>query len=311
MQVHHYSEHLPQFHNAVITIGTFDGVHLGHQQIIRQIRSVAKQFEGESVIITFHPHPRKVVHGEKLAIELLNSLEERIQLLDGQGVDHLVIVPFTQSFSQMEAREYVREFLFSRFQPKCIIIGFDHRFGKNKTGDYHLLTMIGSELGFEVLEIPAHIQQAASVSSTRIRQMLKDGHLEEANKHLGYAYGLTGKVITGDQKGRTIGYPTANLEITDQEKLIPSEGVYAVELEISGIPGNYKGMMNIGYRPTVGGQKRSIEVNIFDFNTEIYGRTIQLHLHYYLRKEIKFNSLEQLKAQLEKDKRKTIALLQG
>lgn len=300
MQVHRDIDRLPSFRNAVVTIGTFDGVHLGHQQIIRQLKAEASEINGETVIITFHPHPRKVVR-EKGEVSLLNTMDEKISLMASHGLDHLVIVPFTPDFASMDARAYVSEFLVARFHPAVLIIGYDHRFGNNRAGNYELLEELAPAYGFRVREIPEHVLHTVTVSSTRIRKDLSEGKLEEANENLGYPYLLSGKVVEGDKRGRTIGFPTANLEVEDPGKLIPAYGVYAVTLSISGRPNAYRGMMNIGVRPTVDGKRRTIEVNIFNFTDMIYGETISLKIHAYLRAEKKFGSLEELKAQLSAD----------
>lgn len=303
MQVHRNLEELPKFRRAVVTIGTFDGVHLGHQQIIRQMKAEALLTDGETVIITFYPHPRSVIRGrDKGEILLLNSLEEKIDLLAKHGVDHLVVVPFTEAFAAMDARTYVSDFLVNRFHPAVLIIGYDHRFGNNRSGDYKLLEQLGPDFGFRVIEIPEHVLHTVTISSTRIRQALLAGQLEEANENLGYAYQLSGTVVEGNKRGRTIGFPTANLDPEDPKKLIPADGVYAVTLTIRGRKGVYKGMMNIGYRPTVDGKTRTIEVNIFHFSEMIYGEVLEVTMCKHLRSEQKFASLEALKAQLAADR---------
>lgn len=299
---------LPEFRNAVITIGTFDGVHLGHKQIIAQLRAEAARINGETVIITFHPHPRKIVSSVPGDIKLLNTLNEKIILLTEAGVDHLVVVPFDHRFSNQPAEAYIHDFLYRYFKPHTIIIGYDHRFGKGREGDYRLLEAHGKELGFAVKEIPEQLQNEIVVSSTRIRHAISNNEIETANAFLGYPYFFEGLVVEGNKLGRTIGYPTANLHIASEEKLIPGDGVYAVKVNLHNpgdptAPASYlKGMMNIGLRPTIGGKKRVIEVNIFDFDADIYGQTLQVHLLHYLRGEVKFNGLDELKAQLKKDK---------
>ena len=308
MQVHSNIDQLPSFRNGVVTIGTFDGVHLGHQQIIRQLKAEAAVIDGETVIITFHPHPRKVVKGQQ-DVQLLNTLNEKISLLEAHGINHLVVVPFTPSFASLSARDYVKNFLVTMFKPKALIIGYDHRFGKDRSGNFELLEELAPQFGFQVIEIPEHVLHTVTISSTRIRNALKDGQLEEANENLGYPYKLSGLVIEGDKRGRTIGFPTANLKITDPEKLVPADGVYAVTLEITGKENPYRGMMNIGYRPTVDGKKRTIEVNIFNFNDMIYGETLHINLHNYLREEKKFGSLEEVKAQLAADQMNALQML--
>jgi riboflavin kinase/FMN adenylyltransferase len=309
MLVHRNTDNLPAFRNAVVTIGTFDGVHLGHQQIIRQLKSEAVENGGETVIITFHPHPRKIVPGKPEGIALLNTMEEKIRLLDSHGVDHLVIVPFTAEFSTLTAQQYVTEFLVEKFHPSILIIGYDHRFGQGRGGNYELLEEMAPVNGFVVKEIPEHILNTVTISSTRIRTDLKEGKLAEANQFLGYSYPLSGTVIEGDKRGRTIGFPTANIRISDVEKLVPADGVYAVTLSIGEKQNIYRGMMNIGFRPTVGGTRRSVEVHILNFSEDIYGADLHLKLHHYVRREKKFASLDELKAQLAADREEVIRLL--
>ena len=295
MNLHQDIEHLPQFKNAVVTIGTFDGVHLGHQKIIEQLKSEAKRIGGETVIITFHPHPRKIVHTGK-EVKLITTIEERIELLSSAGIDHLLIVPFTQGFSELEPREYVETFLKRRCNPSVVIIGYDHKFGRERKGDYKLLEEYSARGFFTLKEIPQHVIKNSTVSSTRIRDYLLNGEIENANSLLGYEFNFEGIVVKGDQRGRTIGFPTANVELTNEEKITPGNGVYAV-----GINNDLKGMMNIGVRPTVDGTKRTIEVNIFNFSEDIYGRKIRVYVKGFLRGEKKFSGIEELKAQLEKD----------
>ena len=305
MQVHTDIQNLPVFRNAVVTIGTFDGVHSGHQQIIAQLKQEAVLLGGETVIITFHPHPRKIVTHKNIFI--LNTLREKTELLEDKGIDHLVVVPFDEKFSQQTAEEYVDHFLFQKFHPHTVIIGYDHRFGKGRQGDYHLLEDYGKKLGFIVKEIPEHVLNSVTVSSTRIREALLNSDIKTANNYLGYDYFFEGTVIEGNKLGRTLGFPTANLEIEAPEKLIPGNGVYAVIAAIA--QSTYKAMMNIGVRPTVDGTKRVIEVNIFDFNEDIYGKTIRVYVKHYLRGETKFNGLDELKNQLSKDKESALSVL--
>ena len=300
MIVHKDLDRLPSFSNAVITIGTFDGVHTGHQKIIQQLKEEAKKINGETVIITFHPHPRKIVGTKE--IKLINKLDEKIELLADKKIDHLVIIPFTEVFSQQSAEEYVHDFLVKKFHPHTLIIGYDHRFGKNREGDYHLLEKLSDEGKYILLEIPVHILNEVSVSSTGIREAISNGDIITANKLLGYDFFFEGKVIEGSRLGRTIGYPTANLKIEDEEKLLPGDGVYAVRLSIDEINHSLKGMMNIGFRPTVDGKRKTIEVNIFDFDEDIYGKKLRVFVKKYLRSEQKFSGLDALKEQLAKDK---------
>ncbi len=294
---------LPLFNKAVVTIGTFDGVHLGHRQIIKQLKEEAAGIGGETVIITFHPHPRKIVSSVPGDVKLLNTLNEKIALLEAAGIDHLVVVPFDHAFSNQTATQYIEDFLYRYFKPHTVIIGYDHRFGKGREGDYRLLEQAGHKWGFIVKEISEQLLHEVVVSSTKIRHALTDSDIVTANEFLGYAYFFEGLVIEGNKLGRTIGYPTANLHISSEEKLIPGNGVYAVEVVRGKGKGvRDKGMMNIGVRPTVDGKKKVIEVNIFDFDEEIYGETIQIHVHHYLRGEVKFDGLDALKEQLRKDK---------
>lgn len=305
MQVHTNINQLPVFRNAVITIGTFDGVHTGHQQIIAQLKREADAINGETVIVTFHPHPRKVVAHKEVFI--INTLEEKTELLRQRGIDHLVVVPFDESFAQQTAVEYIEHFLWQKLHPYTVIIGYDHRFGKNRQGDYHLLEDYGKQLGFIVKEIPEHVLNDITVSSTKIREAVLNSDVATANNYLGYDYFFEGLVIEGNKLGRTLGYPTANLQVEHAEKLIPGNSVYAVIVALGN--SSYKGMMNIGVRPTVDGKKRVIEVNIFDFNHDIYGKTLRVYLKHYLRGEVKFNGLDELKNQLSLDKITALKLL--
>lgn len=302
---------LPEFEKAVVTIGTFDGVHRGHRQIISQLKAEALSIGGETVIITFHPHPRKIISSVPGDIKLLNTLAEKISLLDAAGIDHLVVVPFDHVFANQTADQYINDFLYTYFKPHTVIIGYDHRFGKGRIGDFSLLENYGHQLGFVVKEISEQLINEVAVSSTRIRHALLDNDISAANEFLGYPYFLEGIVIEGDKLGRTIGYPTANLHIASEEKLVPGNGVYAVKVVTRSSSGQqlYGGMMNIGIRPTVGGKKRVIEVNIFDFDEDIYGQVLQVHLLEYLRGEEKFTGLEALKKQLAKDKVTALSIL--
>lgn len=303
---------LPEFKRAVVTIGTFDGVHMGHRKIIAQLKEEAARIDGETVLITFHPHPRKIVSSVPGDIKLLTTLNEKISLLEETGIDHLVVVPFDHQFANRTAEQYVKDFLYTYFKPHTVIIGYDHRFGKGREGNYQVMKEYGKSLGFEVKEISEQIINEIVISSTRIRHALKNNDIDTANQFLGYPYFFEGVVIEGNKLGRTIGYPTANLHISSEDKLIPGNGVYAVTVknEKSGV-NSYKGMMNIGLRPTVDGKKKVIEVNIFDFDQDIYGQTLQVHLQHYLRGEVKFNGLEELKEQLRKDKLDAVARLAG
>lgn len=312
MQVHKHIDKLPKFRNAVVTIGTFDGVHTGHRIITQQLTEKAAAIGGESVIITFNPHPRRIVGNRISEIRLINTIEEKIELLEKQGIDHLVIVPFTQAFAEQTALEYVEKFLVAHFHPRCLVIGYDHRFGKNREGNYQLLEALKGKHGYELVEIPAKLLNDNAISSTRIRASIINSQIEAANSYLGYAYFFEGTVIEGNKLGRTIGYPTANLRMNDSEKLMPGNGVYAVRVKRIQQHGDWmKGMMNIGVRPTVDGTRQTIEINIFDFDADIYGETLRIEVIGHLRAEQKFSGLDSLKAQLQKDKESSLLLLKA
>jgi riboflavin kinase/FMN adenylyltransferase len=314
MHIYRDLDQLPQFQRSVITIGTFDGVHTGHARILAQLREEAARIDGETVIVTFFPHPRKVVKGGAEEIRLINTLEEKIQLLSWQQIDHLVIVPFTEAFSRMSAEEYITDFLLARFHPHTVIIGYDHRFGQGRKGDYHLLEQFSGSEGFVLQEIPVHLLDEVSVSSTRIREAIQRADIDTANQLLGYPFFFSGRVVKGNQLGRTLGYPTANLEVENPEKLTPADGIYAVEAQL--LPAGelfssarLRGMMSIGTRPSIDGANRTIEVNLFDFDEDIYDRELRVFVRKWLRPELKFNGLEELKAAIAKDKLDTLAAL--
>jgi riboflavin kinase / FMN adenylyltransferase len=309
MKVHDYTKPLPAFHKAVITIGTFDGVHRGHIQILESLKKEADRIGGETIVITFDPHPRKIVSHKPL--QLINTLEEKISLFQQKNIDHLVVVPFTETFANQPASNYVEDFLIRAFHPATIIIGYDHHFGKDRKGNFRLLEQYAQDKAFKLIEIPQHVLENITISSTKVREALLTGELQTANDFLGYPYFFEGTVIPGNKLGRTLGYPTANLRIEDADKLIPGNGVYAVEVEVKEGQSatsnrqwaiSKKGMMNIGFRPTVDSSTRMIEVNIFDFEEDIYGQTLRVHLKKYIRGEQKFNGLDALKEQLGKDK---------
>ena len=303
MTVHHDLHQLPAFKNAVITTGAFDGVHIGHQEIISRMKQIALEIKGETVIVTFHPHPRKVISSIPGEIKQLTSLDERIELLSQSGIDHLVVVNFDYAFSNLTADAYVKTFLFDHFHPHTILVGYDHRFGNGRNGNFELLQKFGIELGFKVEQIHEKIIDDEIVSSTLIRNYILEHQIEKANALLGYPYIFEGFVVRGNQIGRTIGFPTANLHINNEEKIIPSNGVYAVKVKGKCLGDTiYNGMMNIGIRPTVDGQKKVIEVHILDFDQDIYEQNLTVMVYEYIRGEVKFDGLESLKAQLAKDK---------
>lgn len=309
MQVHTALNQLPAFKKAVITIGTFDGVHNGHKQVLYALKSTAQSVGGESVLITFDPHPRKVVSSAILGIRLLNTLEEKKRLLEKEGIDHLVIVPFTEKFANLSATEYIEEFLVAHFHPHTIIMGHDHQFGRNRQGNYALLASKAEQFGYLLKEIPKQVVEDITISSTKIREHLSRAAIAAANQLLGYPFFFSGRVVHGNKIGRTLGYPTANLKIEDPEKIVPGNGIYAVYARPEGSDHLFKGMMSIGFRPTVDGKSRVIEVNIFEFDREIYDELLEVHMVAYLREEKKYESLQGLIEQLGKDKQNSLQVL--
>ena len=310
MEIYQDIESLPHFPLPVITIGTFDGVHLGHLQIIRQLAEAANSIGGTSIVITFYPHPKQVIGISTQPLYTLNTLEEKALLLKKAGVQKLVVVPFNIQFSEQSAIDYISDFLVKRFNPHTIIIGYDHRFGKDRLGDYHLLQQCSQQYGYNLIEIPEHILKNITISSTEIRKALLEGNIQKANSFLGYDYFMKGKVVEGNKLGRTIGFPTANISIEDENKLIPSMGVYAVYIRIAKNPVLWKGMMNIGMRPTVGGKHRVIEVHIFEFNQIIYGEDVTIHFKEKIREEKSFDGLAALQLQLVSDKKFALHILE-
>lgn len=313
MLVHRDIDRLPPFRHAVITIGTFDGVHQGHRQIIRQLNEEARACGGESVIITFHPHPRFVLRPGQQGLHLLTTLDEKEALLSALAVDHLVIVPFTPAFSRLSAGDYVTEFLVRRFHPHTIIIGHDHRFGHNREGGIELLMDEQRTHDFRLLEIPPQVVHHLTVSSTKIRHYLEEGRIALANELLGYPYLLSGRVERGDGRGRELGFPTANLGVDNDMKLIPAEGVYAVRVRLPDQPEDrlYAGALNIGRLPTFGGKTRRIEVYILDFAGDIYGQRIELQFHEFLREDRSFSQVDALVDQIREDVREVARRFAG
>lgn len=293
--------------NPVVTTGTFDGVHLGHQKIISRLKAVASEENGETVLLTFYPHPRMVLFPDDNELKLLNTQEEKIRLLEKSGIDHLIIYPFTKEFSRLTSVEFVRNILVNCIHTKRLVIGYNHHFGRNREGSFEHLKEFGPLYGFEVEEIPAQDIEHIEISSTKIRNALQTGDIETATAYLGHHYSLTGKVEGGQKLGRTIGYPTANISVDDKYKLIPADGVYAVKVEHKGKM--YGGMLNIGNNPTIAGKGRSIEVHIFNFDQDIYGDDATIYFIKRLRDEAKFNGLDELKAALAKDKTNSLKIL--
>jgi riboflavin kinase/FMN adenylyltransferase len=291
---------------TVITIGTFDGVHIGHRKILERLINNAKNTNLKSTVLTFFPHPRMVLQKD-VDIKLLNTLEEKKQILETLGLDYLIVHPFTKEFSRLSATEFVRDILVNSLKVKKVIIGYDHRFGRNRNANIQDLITFGNALDFEVEEISAQEIDDVSVSSTKIRSALKEGDIETANSYLGYNYMLTGTIKKGKGLGKKFGFPTANLHIEEAYKLIPKTGAYVVKSEIDGK--EYFGMMNIGYNPTVDGTDKSIEINFFDFDGNLYGKKIQVQLLHRIRDEYKFDSVQELKEQLKKDKSHSLGLI--
>jgi len=298
MAVFHQLNQRPVFKNPVVTIGSFDGVHHGHKVILSEVVKAAQAVAGESILITFEPHPRKIIHPEQ-PLGLLTAPEQKIALMQAEGIDHIVVVPFTRDFSMLSARDYVEDFLLKNFNPHTIIIGYDHRFGHSREGDINLLKQLVPPR-VRVTEISAQLIEDAAVSSTKIRNALLQGNVHEAAEMLERAYSFKATVVHGNKIGRTIGYPTANLQPVYPDILIPGIGIYAVMVEWQN--NLYKGMMSIGYRPTVTEEKViTCEVNILDFNEDLYGQTLTVYFVQYLRGEEKFTSLEALKKQIALD----------
>jgi riboflavin kinase/FMN adenylyltransferase len=303
MAIFHNINNLPAFNNAVLTIGTFDGVHEGHKVILREVVSHAKAAKGTSILLTFEPHPRKLLFPEQ-PLGIITPLEQKLELIKKEGIEHIVVVPFSREFSNLSAQEYVRDFLVGIFHPHTIIIGYDHHFGHDRTGNIKLLKEYAPTYHYELIEIAAQLIDQATVSSTKIRHAITDGRMEEASHMLGRDYTLKGTVVSGNKLGRTLGYPTANLQPADKDQIVPAIGIYAIRVIHNGMI--YDGMLSIGYNPTVTDKKElRIEANIFNFDKDIYGDTIELVFIKKLRDEQKFNSLDELVAQLHKDKEET------
>lgn len=289
---------LPSFKKAVITIGSFDGIHSGHKKILNRVRELADETNGESIVITFYPHPRNVLDPSTSIISVLTTIDEKLTLLREAGIQNVVIVPFTFEFSRQMPREYIEKFIIGSFNPAYVVIGYDHRFGLNRNGDITLLKEY--ESNFKVIEIPVQDIEDIAISSTRIRNCVQEGEMQEAAEYLGYPYILTGKVVHGDKIGAQIGYPTANLQIGDKSKLIPKEGIYAVRIKVDDVL--FDGMMYIGKRPTVSDQIHdNIEINLFEFNQNIYNKNICVYVQKLLRTDKKFESIEEMKIQIQKD----------
>ncbi|MBT4678574.1 MAG: bifunctional riboflavin kinase/FAD synthetase [Flavobacterium sp.] len=291
---------------TIVTIGTFDGIHIGHQKILKDLIKTAKKEGKKSVLLTFFPHPRMVLQKDN-KILLLNTIEEKSGLLEKMGLDYLIIHPFSKEFSRLTALDFVRDILVNKLNTSRLIIGYDHHFGKNREGNIHQLKEYSLLYDFKVEEIPAQDIDDVSVSSTKIRTALKEGNLKTANNYLGYHYMINGTVVSGKKLGGTIGFPTANLEIKEPYKLIPKTGVYIIKTHINTVL--YTGIMNIGFNPTVLGKHQTIEAHLFDFNEDLYGKEIMIEFIYFLREEHKFKSVKELVVQLNIDKENAISYL--
>ena len=300
MKVHQGLENFSKLNKAVVTTGTFDGVHIGHQHILDKLIETAGKIGGESVLLTFYPHPRMVLQ-EASDLRLINTIEEKTELLSKAGVDHLIIQPFTKAFSRTTSLEYVRDILINQIGTVKLVIGYDHHFGRNREGSFAHLKEYGPIYGFDVEEIPAQDIDDVKVSSTKIRMAIEEGDIETANAYLGNPFPLSGKVIKGDQIGRELGYPTANLKLSSEYKLIPPNGIYAVKVNLE--KESFKGMLNIGLRPTLGFEepKRSLEVNLLDFKGDLYDRYLSLDLLKRIRDERKFDNRQSLIEEIKKD----------
>lgn len=292
--------------NPVLTIGTFDGVHLGHRKIISRLHDLAASIDGESVIFTFDPHPRKVVAPSETNLRLLTTLDEKIALFEEAGIDHLIVYPFTPEFAKLTYEEFVEQILVGQIHVKSLVVGYDHKFGKGRQGDFDLLKSCADRLDFQIEKLDVLLVNESNVSSTKIREAIQVGDFETANAYLGYPFIIHGMVVEGQRLGRTIGYPTANIDAMDPDKIIPGYGVYAVRVMVRNQ--TYTGMLNIGSRPTVNhnADHRTVEVNLFDFSDDIYGEPVEVVFYHKLREEQKFASLDALKEQLAQDRINTI-----
>ena len=300
MRIYHNIEEFEKVQNAVVTTGTFDGVHVGHLKIINRLCELANKNRGETVLLTFFPHPRMVLFSD-YDLKLINTKNEKIALLEKAGIDHLIIHPFSREFSRLSSVEFVRDILVNKIGTNCLVIGYNHHFGRNREGSFEHLKEFGPIYGFEVEEISAEDVHEVSVSSTKIRNALKKGDIKTANSYLDYDFGLTGIVVKGNHLGHQIGFPTANIKVLDSYKLIPANGVYGVRVKYK--EEVYKGMLNIGMRPTIGGAEKTIEVHIIDFQLDLYGEELSIYFDSWIRDEQKFEHIAALKLQLEKDKR--------
>ncbi len=297
--------HPPRY--SVVTSGTFDGVHLGHQKILGRLKELAARKQGETVLLTYWPHPRLILQPKDNNLRLLTTLTEKVKLMEELGVDHLIILPFTKELSQMSSEEFIREILVEKIQTKTLVIGYDHKFGKNREGSFEYLQSHSHLFGFDMEEISRQDVDDLAVSSTKIRTALAQGDISTASKYLGRPYFLSGQVVKGQQIGRSIGFPTANIHVVDNYKLLPRDGAYAVYAEVRNI--RYKAILNIGDRPTVDGKKKTIEAHLIDFDGDVYGQELFIHFQEFLREEERFENLDALKNQLVIDRERAIFIL--
>ncbi|GAL85084.1 riboflavin biosynthesis protein RibF [Sporocytophaga myxococcoides] len=308
MKVYNSFDEFTRLPNAIVTIGTFDGVHLGHRKILSRLKETSNEEKGESVVITFWPHPRKVLQGAD-SFKLLLTLEEKIELIASCGVDHLLLIPFTKEFSSTTSEDFIQKILIDKIGTKKLVIGYDHKFGKNREGSFEYLKENASRIGFQVEEIPREDIEHNAISSTAIREALSQNNVSKATTLLGRPYSIKGKVVEGNKLGRELGYPTANIEVEDPEKILPADGIYTVFVKEAGKL--YGGMLSLGFNPTVEGKGRSMEVHIFDFNKNIYGETVEVSFLEFLRFEAKFPDLDALIHQLKEDEKQSRAILEN
>lgn len=307
MKIYHNIDLFQPVSNAVVSVGTFDGVHLGHRQIFSVMNEEARKMDGKTVVVTFFPHPRLVIHPDSKSLKFINNQERKYEIISQCGIDHLIIIPFTREFSHLSSSEFVKRYLMDKIHMKKMVVGYDHHFGKDRLGGFNELRGLGTIHGFEVAEVPAMVINGTPISSTKIRNALVEGNVKLANSLLGYDYSISGKVVFGNRIGRTIGFPTANIEIEDEYKLISAIGVYACKVDYHGRI--FKGMGNIGYRPTIEKGALTIEVNIFDFDQDIYGERITIYFLERIRDEVKFENISALRDQLTRDKARVLEIL--
>jgi riboflavin kinase/FMN adenylyltransferase len=309
MQVHYGFESYKNIKNPIVTVGTFDGVHFGHQKIIQRLQKIAKKNNGESVLLTFDPHPRKILLNDQ-GLKLIHTINEKINILENLGLDHLVIYPFTLEFSKFSAKRYIDELLIQKLGTHTLVIGYDHHFGNDREGNIDLLKKYEKSNPFYLEEIKAHEIEEIKISSTKVRSAIEKGNIHLVNDYCGHFYEFSGEVVHGNGIGKTIGTPTANIKLNSNEKIIPLDGVYAVICQIK--DANYKGIMNIGFKPTVDeGQKRTVEIHLFDYEKDIYGQDLRTKVIERIRDEVKFNSLKELKNQILKDNEKAKIILES